>query len=191
MQVEEIIRFDRYTWRVLDIQDDMALLITDNVFEQRPYHCVYKDTTWHGCEMRSYLNGEFFDRFDNFSKSRIVPVINQNPDNPWYGTQAGGESQDKIFLLSLEEACRYFGDSRNLLYNRGNNRYWKKNDVNNGKRLARLGDSRGCWWWWLRSPGRHNRLAAYVHGTDGCVGVNGNNITNERGGIRPALWLKL
>ncbi len=27
--------------------------------------------------------------------------------------------------------------------------------------------------------------------TDSCIGVNGNNVTNCNGGIRPALWLKL
>lgn len=191
MQVGEKILFDRYCWRILDMQDKTALVITDNIVEQRAYHSTYKDTTWFDCETRRYLNSEFFDRFEESNKSRIIQISNKNMDNPWYGTKAGNESQDRIFLLSLEEVCKYFGDSTELLYNRGNNRYWKKNDVNNSKRLARLGEASGCWWWWLRSPGRHNRLAAYIHGTDGCVGVNGNNVTNDRGGIRPALWLKL
>jgi len=191
MQIGEKIIFDRYCWRILDIQDNMALIITDEVVELRAYHNTYKDTTWYDCETRRYLNSEFLNRFDENNQSRILLVTNKNMDNPWYGTKAGNESQDRIFLLSLEEVCRFFGDSTDKLYNRGNNRYWKKNDVNNSKRLARLVDACGCWWWWLRSPGRHNRLAAYIHGTDGCVGVNGNNVTNDRGGIRPALWLKL
>lgn len=191
MQVGERIYFDRYCWRILDVQDNMALMITEKVIEQRAYHHTYKDTTWYDCELRRYLNGEFYDRFDETNQARIIQVTNENMDNPWYGTKAGDVSQDRIFLLSLEEVCRYFGDSSEKLYNRGNNRYWKKNDENNSRRLARLEGANGCWWWWLRSPGRHNRLAAYVHGTDGCVGVNGNNVTNNRGGIRPALWLKL
>lgn len=189
MQVGDKITFDKYLWRVLDIQDNMALIITDQIIEQRAYHSKYIETTWNDCETRRYLNGEFYDRFDETNKSRILQVTNKNMDNPWYGTKAGNESQDRIFILSLEEVCRYFGDSTDKLYNRGNNRYWKKNDENNRKRLAGFGET--CWWWWLRSPGRHNRLAAYVHGTDGCVGVNGNNVTNDRGGIRPALWLQI
>ena len=159
--------------------------------ERRAYHNKYKDTTWHDCELRKYLNGEFYDTFDAANQSRILRSANKNMDNPWYDTIAGEESQDNIFLLSLDEVCRYFGDSTDKLYNRGNNRYWKKKDENNPKRLARLQGEMYCSWWWLRSPGRHNRLAAYVHGTDGCVGVNGNNITNCNGGIRPALWLKI
>jgi len=191
MQVGEIIAFDRFNWRILDVQDNMALIITEEIVEQRAYHSKYKDTIWPDCEVRNYLNGEFYDRFDETNKSRILETAIKNMDNPWYGTKAGNESQDKIFLLSLDEVCRYFGDSTEKLYNRGNNRYWKKNDENNRKRLARFAAAHSCWWWWLRSPGRHNRLAAYVHGTDGCVGVNGNNVTNGGGGIRPAMWIKI
>ena len=189
MQVGDRIAFDRYEWRVLDMQSSMALIITEKIVEQRAYHNVYKDTTWKDCEIRRYLNSEFYDRFEDANKSRIIQASVINPDNPWYGTKAGEDVQDNIFLLSLDEVCRYFGDSTEKLYNRGNNRYWKKNDKNNSKRMAVFGNM--YFWWWLRSPGRHNRLAAYVHGTDGCVGVNGNNITNSNGGIRPALWLKL
>ncbi len=191
MQVGDKIAFDRYQWRVLDIQGDSALIITEKIVERRAYHNKYKDTTWHDCEMRKYLNGEFYDAFDAANQSRILKVANKNMDNPWYGTIAGEESQDSIFLLSLDEVCRYFGDSTDKLYNRGNNRYWKKNDENNPKRLTGLQGEMYCFWWWLRSPGRHNRLAAYIHGTDGCVGVNGNNITHCNGGVRPALWLKI
>jgi hypothetical protein len=191
MQVGDIIVFDRFEWRVLDMKDGMAFIVTERIVELRPFHSKYKDTTWHNCETRSYLNGAFFDGFEESNKAKILETTIQNPDNPWYGTSAGGDSKDRIFLLDLEEACKYFGDSTDKLHNRGNNRYWKKNDPNNAKRLALAPIGNGCWWWWLRSPGRHNRLAAYVHGTDGCVGVNGNNVTNSLGGIRPALWLKL
>jgi hypothetical protein len=190
MQVGDKIVFDRYEWRILDIQNNTALIITEDIVEQRAYHNIYKDTTWDACEIRKYLNSEFYDKFDDTNKSKIIQVSNKNLDNPWYGTKAGEEGQDSIFLLSLEEVCRYFGDSTEKLQNRGNNRYWKKNDDNNSKRMAKL-RSMYYWWWWLRSPGRNNHVAVYVHGTDGCIGVNGNNVTNCNGGIRPALWLKL
>ncbi len=189
MQVGNKIVFDRYEWRVLDIQINMALIITEDIVEQRPYHNIYKDTTWYDCETRKYLNSEFYYKFDDTNKSRIVQVLTKNLDNPWYGTEAGKDSQDSIFLLDVEEVCKYFGDSTELLFNRGNNRYWKKNDENNSKRMAKF-NGMICYWW-LRSPGRNNHVAAYVHGTDGCIGVNGNNVTNGWGGLRPALWLKL
>lgn len=191
MHIGDKITFNGCLWRVLDRKDNKVLIITEEVIERRAYHTKYKDTTWHVCDLRQYLNNAFYNSFEQTNRSRILPVLNHNPNNPWYGTRSGNDSQDFVFLLSLDEVCRYFGDSTDKLYHRGNNRYWKKNDVNNKLRLAGLAGTTHCWWWWLRSPGRHNRLAAYVHGTDGCVGVNGNNITNPEGGVRPALWLML
>lgn len=200
MQVGDKIVFGSYDWQVLAIKNDRALIITECIIEQRSYHKVYKDITWADCSLREYLNGEFYDTFATSDKSRIIPVLNKNLNNQWYGTNGGVDTRDSIFLPSLDEVCRYFGDSTEKLYNKGKNqRYWfERKDENNSKRLARLQGSEWCWWWWLRSPGRVNIKAAYIWGTDGTIGIQGNNILKGNisdgrctGGIRPALWLKL
>ncbi|WP_070000996.1 DUF6273 domain-containing protein [Cellulosilyticum sp. I15G10I2] len=198
MQVGDKISFGCYDWRVLDIQNDVALIITECIIEQRAYHDAYKDITWADCSLRKYLNGEFYNKFNATDKARIIPVSNKNPDNQWYGSKGGEDTQDKIFLLSIEEAvCQYFGDSSSKLLNPGKNqRYWfERKDQNNSKRIAMY--KSGMRWWWLRSPGRVNIKAVYVHG-DGNIGIQGNNILKGnisevmyRGGVRPALWLKL
>ncbi|HSN67136.1 MAG TPA: DUF6273 domain-containing protein, partial [Fusibacter sp.] len=147
-----------------------------------------------------YLNGAFYEMFDKVDQCKIVKVTNKNFDNQWYGSEGGADTLDQIFILSLEEVCKYFGDSSSLLQNRGiNQRYWfQRKDENNTKRLAKLQGSEGCWWWWLRSPGRVNLKAAYIFGTDGNIGIQGNNVLKGNisdgkctGGVRPALWLKL
>ncbi|MDU5110549.1 MAG: DUF6273 domain-containing protein [Clostridium sp.] len=202
MQIGEKIVFDRYQWRILDIKNNAALIITEDIIEQRAYHDVYKDTTWADCELRKYLNGEFYDKFTATNRLRIIPVINKNSNNPWYGTNGGEDTKDRIFLLDIEDlVCRYFGDSSANLNNRGKNqKYWfQRKDKNNSKRSAIFKE--GLWWWWLRAPGRHNVRAVYVHG-DGNIGIQGNNIFrcnislfhylgDNKGGVRPALWLKL
>lgn len=201
MQVGDKISLGSYSWQVLDIQNNTALIITECIIEQRAYHDAYKDITWADCSLRKYLNGEFYNKFNTTDKSRIIPVINKNPDNQWYGSKGGADTQDSIFLLSIEEVvCQYFGDSSSKLQNRGKNqRYWfERKDENNSKRIARLeGKKGGIWWWWLRSPGRVNVKAVYIHG-DGNIGIQGNNILKGNisdgectGGVRPALWLKL
>ncbi|WP_281391335.1 hypothetical protein [Alkalicella caledoniensis] len=43
MQVGDKIVFGRYEWCVLDIQNNAALIITEDIVEKRPYHNVYKD----------------------------------------------------------------------------------------------------------------------------------------------------
>ena len=200
LKINSLISFAGYSWRVLDIKNNAALIITEEIIDQRSYHNSYKEITWADCSLRKYLNGEFYDSFSDADKSRIVPVINKNPDNEWYGSEGGEDTEDRIFLLSIEEvACKYFGDSSRLLYNKGENqRYWfSRKDPNNSKRIARLKDCDEVWWWWLRSPGRANVRAAYIHG-DGNIGIQGNNVLKGNpidgrctGGVRPALWLSL
>jgi len=199
MQIGDKITFDRYEWRVLDIQSNAALIITEEIIETRPYHDVYTDITWADCALRKYLNGEFYDKFNAADQSRIMPVLNKNLDNQWYGAKGGEDTEDKIFLLSLEEVtCKYFGDSSANLLNRSKSqRYWfQKKDENNSKRSANYIGG-GGWWWWLRSPGRVNLKAVYIWG-NGNIGIQGNNVLKGNvgdlyplGGVRPALWLKL
>lgn len=199
IKIGSVLSFGDYNWRVLDIQNNTALIITEEIIDQRPYHDAYKDITWADCTLRKYLNGEFYEKFNADDKSRIITVINKNLDNQWYGTKGGEDTEDNIFLLSLEEVCKYFGDSTSKLNNPGKNqRYWfQRKDENNSKRLAKLHNKEWAWWWWLRSPGRVNVKAVYIFGTDGNIGIQGNNILKGNisdgkctGGVRPALWIK-
>ncbi|GLC78092.1 DUF6273 domain-containing protein [Lacrimispora brassicae] len=195
-----VMLFGGYDWRILDIKDNGVLIITEYMIEQRAYHDAYKDITWADCSLRKYLNGEFYDKFNATDQSRIIPVINKNPDNQWYGSKGGADTRDSIFLLNIEEVvCQYFGDSSSKLHNPGKNqRYWfERKDENNSKRIARLEGKKGGSWWWLRSPGRVNVKAVYIHG-DGNIGIQGNNILKGNisdgkctGGVRPALWLNI
>ena len=37
-KIGSTVSFGGYTWRILDIQNNMALIITENIIEQRAYH---------------------------------------------------------------------------------------------------------------------------------------------------------
>jgi len=89
MQIGDKLAFDGYDWRVLDIKDNTALIIIEEIIEKLPYHDVYSDTTWAECEIRKHLNGEFYDRFSADDQARTIKVTNENPDNLWYGTKGG------------------------------------------------------------------------------------------------------
>lgn len=83
IKIDSSLSLGGYNWRVLDIQNNNALIITEDIIEQRPYHDAYKDITWADCALRKYLNGEFYDKFNVTDKSRIISVINKNLDNQW------------------------------------------------------------------------------------------------------------
>ena len=190
VQVGDIIPFGGYDWRVLDVQANRAFIITENVIEQRAYHGNFDDwegITWEHSTLRSYLNNQFFNSFNAADRARIAETRIVNNDNPWFGIPGGNDTTDKIFLLSLEEVVRYFGDSGQL-GNRLSADTWFINDRYNTARIAR--NTYGNQWWWLRSPGCCSNSAASVS-TDGTFLVSGPGVYHVYGGVRPALWLEL
>jgi len=195
-----VIPLGGYNWRVLDVQDGKALIITENIVEQRSYSVKLTQLTWETCTLRDYLNGEFLQKFTAEEQGRITETRVSNAVNLWYGTKGGNDTTDKVFLLSLEEVDKYFGDSgdyqekRRKEYN-NHNRKWVEADngygfsnANDGNRIAKYND--GASFWWLRSPGHDSFTAAHVD-VDGSVYVVDGFPVYIDGGVRPALWLNL
>jgi len=174
-------------WLVLDVdkQNNRALLLSEDIIEMKAYHANGKSTTWAECSLHSYLNGEFYESFGR-EKDRIARTHNENPANQWFGTKGGNSTQDSVFLLSIEEVVKYFGDRGQLKNKNPNNKYWI-DDQYNSARVAKFNGN--AVWWWLRSPGGYTDLAAYVN-DDGYVLIVGD-LVQAGGGVRPALWLNL
>ena len=190
MSKGDVTTYGEYNWLVLEIKDGRALIITETIVELRWYHTQFVEITWADSELRRYLNNEFYNKFSQDEKAKIITVTIRNPDNPWFKTKGGKDTTDSIFLLSLDEVCEYFGDSKAKLLDKGS-QTWHVDDENNGKRRAKYGDD--FHWWRLRSPGYYARTAASVS-YGGYVYVRGNGVygrPKDGGGVRPALWLKL
>ena len=187
---DEKIRFGKYDWNVLDRQNDRVLVITEKIIEKHPYHNDECEITWETCDMRKYLNSEFYNAFSESDRVRIIEVTTENPDNPWDGTNGGNSITDNIFLLSIDEIVRYFGDSGKLhtkqLGPKGE--AWWFDDQYDGVRSAKFGYKNA--WWWLRSPGYIGSRASYIT-ISGHVHLHGEDVRGKNGGVRPALWLKI
>jgi hypothetical protein len=197
--VGDIVHFGEYQWRVLDVQDGRALIITRNVVERRAFsnRDVTGDITWATSDIRTYLNGEFYNSFSESDRARIVPTDNTTSNNQWFATSGGTSTLDNIFLLSLCEVVKYYGDSGQL-QNRPSNNFatgdFIISDQYNTSRIAAheagfegVGFGEG---WWLRSPGQRSGYAAVV-GIDGDIRVSGSFTDFSGLWIRPALWLEL
>ena len=214
--IGSIYRFGGSEWKVLDTDSGKILLISKDILEKRPYHNEFVSTSWAECDLRKYLNDEFYNSFVPKDRARILRHDVTNDDNPWWDTPGGENTQDYIWLLSLEEVCRYFGNSEEQLSSRTKRAlaqqikrdYWDKgkvewdewkefylnnkiyvDDENSKNRVADYGNE-GASWWWLRSPGTYSNLAAIVR-IGGYVFVLGGNVFRGSGGVRPALWLNL
>lgn len=190
MNIGDIISFGNLKWQVLDIKADKKLIITKDILELRWYHNEFVEITWADSELRRYLNVELYQTFSENEKAQIIPILNKNPDNPWFKTKGGLETTDKIFLLNLEEVSKYFGDSSENLKNKGKQK-WAIDDENNSMRQSQFMDD--FHWWRLRSPGYYGRTSASIS-SNGKIYVRGNGVygrPKDGGGLRPALWSKL
>ena len=196
-------------WRVLDVQNGKALLITEKALEERHYNDEKAESTWERCSLRKYLNDEFYNSLGT-EKSQIADTRVCTPDNPWYGTAGGSTTSDKIFLLSIEEVVKYFGDSgglafkpsKDVIYEQRGDKGWARTDKPDMSKRCWLGDqynktrqafrSLYALGWWLRSPGIDSRSAALVSSV-GILWINGVEVQSEGvgWGVRPALWLDL
>jgi hypothetical protein len=190
-----VIHFAGMDWRVLTVENEKALLLSEKILEKRPYTIESDGTAWEACTLRQYLNHDFYNKL-GAAKSAIAETHNDNPGSYWYGTCGGNETTDKIFLLSNDEADRYFGNSGDYVNNKRKD-YAGETDSGgycvynayNQDRIAAYGNEGPCWWW-LRSPGRSSYRAACVE-SDGYIYVFGQIAFSGFGGVRPALWLKL
>lgn len=150
-------------WRVLKKQENKALLITEGIVVDKAYNENGEKATWENCTLRKWLNEDFYnDTFTEEEKELIKMTTLSNPDNPEYGTDGGNDTEDKVFLLSIQEQQEYF-------------------DSNEGRAI---GD-----WWWLRSPGQTAYGAAGI-GTTGFTHKFGIG-TGDSNGVRPSLWMDL
>ena len=199
MKKGEIIKFGEYDWRILDVQGGKALLITEYIISMMPYNKISKSITWESCDLRNQLNLWFLHKL-GIEQKKITETVIHNPANLWYKTAGGGDTADKLFLLSIDEAERYFGDGKDYqIKNRKkciNGQYTEDiggEYISNADNFGRAASYNGekCWWW-LRSSGFKDDTAASVE-EDGAVCVRGSLVDGGlfHGGVRPAMWIKI
>jgi hypothetical protein len=184
--IGNIYTFANMDWRVLDVQENKALLLSEYIIESRIYNSG-GNTTWPYCELRDYLNGAFLKTFDAQDVERIANTHIVTQNNPWYGTFAGGGANDKIFLLSIEETIKYFDDGEDVLKRRPANVDSISDQFDSARKA--YNESGEASLWWLRSSGSRVNDVAFVN-ADGAISISGR-VVNIQGGVRPALWLNL
>ena len=157
-------------------------MVSEYVLDSTTYHNESVNVTWETCSLRKWLNTEFYNTaFDDEEKRKIVETIKKNEVNPSYRINGGNDTKDRVFLLSIAEANRYFKDSKlrevqPTAYAVSRGAY-----KDNGNRNS---------WWWLRTLGNKQNNASYVY-YDGNVNPFGLGVNFPQGGVRPALWVSI
>lgn len=108
-------------WYVLDKTDGEATLLAVYLLDCQPYHEADENITWENCDLRGWLNDEFYNTaFSKEEQAVIVDAKVVNENNPLFDTKGGHNTTDKVWLLSLGEIEKYFYIDRNVFEDRWN-----------------------------------------------------------------------
>ena len=169
-------------WIVLARERGCVLVISRYALDCQKYNTSYTDVTWETCSLRTWLNETFISNAFSSDEQTIIQSTTVSPDaNPSYSTSSGKNTTDKLFLLSIMEANKYFySDSARKCQATA---YAKERGSNTDTNLDTC-------WWWLRTPGSDSGNAAYGYGL-GSIDDYGKHVDLKSGAVRPALWISL
>ena len=204
-QVGDIITFGKYEqdndtvdgteaiqWRVLSKSGKAILVESVNALDAVPYNETGIKVTWETCSLRKWLNEDFYNSaFTAAEKKKIQTVTLTNSDNTKYGTTGGKNTDDKIFVLSLDEAKRF-----NSMTQKDNGFYMSANSIckvtayakSKKAAVSSARASKDNCWYWLRTPGMTSDYAVTID-TDGYAGDGGLAVTRKDIAVRPVMWI--
>jgi hypothetical protein len=147
-------------WQVLEVKDNKALLLSKHILLRMRFD-NNDSGTWKTSSLRHFLNGKFYENcFTKSEKSAIIQRFNE---------VNSGDTEDKLYLLSVEEVNKYFNSDKER----------KAVDLNEGVAV-----------WWLRCRGFNDFHAACVNYV-GNVCANGCFVGRGGAGVRIALQWNL
>ncbi len=171
--VGDVVLFGDIRWYVIAKSEAGCTLLSEEPVIKMPFNEAGYNTSgaWEDSTLRTWLNEKFYNTFTEEEKALIAVTHNINPENRENGTSGGSDTDDYIFLLSVDEA--------NAL----------------DKKVRHCGDWYGMahQWWWLRSPGANSSYTAYVgagNDSNAKIDTNGDISGNDYGAVRPALNLR-
>ena len=166
---------EQLEWTVLDVKDGKALLICSKVVDYACFDDSNNEINWNDSSMRSFLNKDFYEyAFSADEKNRILESGNSNSNssdsNAYYQT----ESNEKVFLLSEEEADYYLKNNKSC------------SGTNYAISIGAPHDSANICSYWLRTQSGF-KSTSYV-AMSGAVFSSQNSVAN---GVRPVIWISL
>ena len=120
-QVGDTVTFGRYEqdnkmgngpedieWTVLGERDGAKLLLAREGLMPMAFSKEDSEATWSTSTVRGWLNNGFYAvAFNADERGRILLSHLENADNPEFGTDGGEDTDDRVFLLSIDELNEY------------------------------------------------------------------------------------
>lgn len=195
-------KYEPIKWNALESKDGKALILADLILDSQDYNytdgikIIDGNTVYNNyyelSHIRQWLNDTFYETAFNELEKAIIETTNvdnsvsstgiMSTHNPYTNTN------DKIFLLSYQEADKYFTDNTS--------RQAKPTDYAQAQGATTSTNSSylGNGYWWLRSPrdhyDYHEYYACYVY-YDGNIDYRNGRVNYTYHGVRPACWITL
>ncbi len=172
-------------WMVLDKQDGKVFLISRYGLDAEPYNAPQEETTWENCTLRAWLNGEFMDlAFTPEHQAMIAETQIVNEDNEYFSCDAGNDTVDKVYLMSMHEVELYFPEYMDNWTVATPYAQAHGSVANWHEMMPEYGNT----WWWTRTPGNGNLFAVIVE-SSGKIKIQGDYVFRPYGCDRPVMWI--
>ncbi len=185
-------------WRVLQNSGEELLVLSEYILDCKRYHRDFVDTTWRDCDLRKWLNEEFYGAAFSAAEKELIGTT-LCTDNG----EGSPDTEDRVFLLGMAELRQLAEALTTDVFDKKRRAVGtefakvKKTDgchlfVYHGKvsdaYVIENGERLGCSWWLLRNQPKTAARTAFV----GVYGsLRGYARVNRIGyGVRPALTLK-
>lgn len=191
-------------WIVLDKKGDEYLLLSKYVLDYRKFQnnkVEGKPASWNESDIRMWANTEFLSSaFSETEQKNIMLSTIDNTNNDYYNLK---ETEDRIFLLSLDEIIKYFGSKNEnsdgqaveskILPNEKNRTFAtlfaKARGVIVGGKLLEDANVYSCGYYTRTMRNTEHSQVIYIK-NDGADDFVSAYDTWRRHGFRPAMWVK-
>lgn len=169
-------------WEILVDNGGSYILMTDMLLDCEKYMEKMEDSSWDVSHLRTWLNTTYSGiAFDSEEHALIQKTLVTRPENYFYSTFNGADSEDYVVVLS----CRSLVNSQyGLRDEEQDRRVAYATDYAVAKGL--FADEEGRGKWWTSSNGSNNKSYVFVN-YDGVISAGGELATNSKIGVRPVI----
>ena len=224
LNIGDIVKFGKYEqdgnlnngkesieWILVDKNEQGLLLTTKYLLDCKPFNTFHRKVTWEKSSIRTWLNNDFYkNSFSNSEKELINTAYLINDENPYYNTDSGNNTYDKVFLLSISEVLKIYNTNSNLEISKRDaltfdiRKLCKPTQFakNNGVRVnISPAIYNGCGNYFLRTSGLYGKRIWYgdvsaeyyqsIITEDGRLSARGTGVHSLDDGIRPCVYVKI
>ncbi len=178
-------------WTIGEYEGNYACL-SELIIDTIPFHRSFAASTWDISDIRTWLNGEFYDNcFDDIDKTLITEHFTPASNNYYHGFVSGADTYNNISLItsaSLADGTYIFTDHNSLEMQELRKATATEYAIAKGLRTYEGNLGR----WWTATSADAANLYTVVVNEDGVILIESGGEVNTKNeiGVRPFIFVK-